>query len=40
MAIYLVEINETVPLGKAILALLKSAKEVVPSIKKKKKKAK
>jgi hypothetical protein len=36
MAIYQIEINETVPLGQSILSLLKSAKEVVPSIKKKK----
>ncbi|MDR2231905.1 MAG: hypothetical protein LBE56_02135 [Tannerella sp.] len=38
MAIYQVEINETTPLGQSIVALLKSAKDVVPSMTEKKKK--
>jgi hypothetical protein len=36
MAIYQIEINETTPLGRSIIALLQSAKDAVPSMTKKK----
>ena len=38
MTTYQVQINETEPLGQSIIALLHSAKEVVPSIVKKREK--
>ena len=38
MTTYQIEINETAPLGQSIIALLKSAKDVIPSIVKKREK--
>jgi len=38
MTTYQIQINEAMPLGQSIIALLHSAKEVVPSIVKKKEK--